>query len=386
MSAETVPAPPLRMGRDGFLGALAIFVGVVGIGVGFNWITGDVPPVAAVAPGAAVAVAAAVFLLLRWHPVPLFAVAACAGVTAVGGSQSANPGWFAILLVVGWCTLSGGRRLGLPLWLAATALFTVEWVVFGRDGGWGAWLGGTAFVFLAGLLLRNQFALVAQLRAAQAGLAAKARAEERNRISRDVHDVIAHSLTVSLLHVMSARLAVESDPDDAARSLAEAERLGRESLAEVRQVVGMLRADTDTGPDRGLPQPGVAGVPALVQRFQAAGADVTLALDGDTGRLPATVGLAVYRILQEALTNVIRHAPGAPATARLAVAGREATLTVDSRGKPGTGTGHGVAGMRERAESAGGRCHAGPGGAGWRVRATFPLASPADPADPEAAS
>ena len=89
---------------------------------------------------------------------------------------------------------------------------------------------------LVGLLLRNQFMLVAQLREAQAGLAAKARAEERNRISRDLHDVIAHSLTVSLLHVMSARLAVESDPDDAARSLAEAERLGRESLAEVRQV------------------------------------------------------------------------------------------------------------------------------------------------------
>ena len=153
--------------------------------------------------------------------------------------------------------------------------------------------------------------LVAQLRAAQAGLAAKARAEERNRISRDLHDVIAHSLTVSLLHVMSARLAVESDPEDAARSLAEAERLGRESLAEVRQVVGLLRADGAVPDlDRTLPQPGVSGVPSLVERFQAAGADVTLTVDGDAGRLPATVGLAVYRILQEALTNVIRHAPG----------------------------------------------------------------------------
>ena len=194
--------------------------------------------------GAAVAVAAAALLLAAAAcRLLLYAVVACAGITAVGGSRSANPVWFAMLLIVGWCALTEGRRVGLPLWLAVSALFTVQWVHFSPDQGWGAWLAGSALMVLGGLLLRNQFLLVEQLRAAQAGLAAKARAEERNRISRDLHDVIAHSLTVSLLHVMSARLAVESDPDDAARSLAEAERLGRESLAEVRQVVGLLRAD-----------------------------------------------------------------------------------------------------------------------------------------------
>ena len=145
----------------------------------------------------------------------------------------------------------------------------------------------------AGLLLRNQLILVEQLRAAQAGLAAKARAEERNRISRDLHDVIAHSLTVSLLHVMSARLAVESDPDDAARTLAEAERLGRESLAEVRQVVGLLRDGrrgspgswTGTLSAAGRVRGALAGR-AVPGRWR----DVTLTVDGDTGRLPATVG------------------------------------------------------------------------------------------------
>jgi signal transduction histidine kinase len=326
-----------------------------------------------------VAVAAAIFLLLRRGPALLYAAVACAGITAVGGSRSANPVWFAMLLIVGWCSVTEGRRVGLPLWLAVSALFTVQWVHFSPDQGWGAWLAGSVLMVLAGLLLRNQFMLVAQLQAAQAGLAAKARAEERNRISRDLHDVIAHSLTVSLLHVMSARLAVESDPDDAARSLAEAERLGRESLAEVRQVVGLLREDGGaSGLDRTLPQPGASGVPSLVERFQAAGADVTLTVDGDPGRLPATVGLAVYRILQEALTNVIRHAPGAPTSARLAVSERDATLTVDSLGKPGAGTGHGVPGMRERAESVGGTCSAGPSGAGWLVRASFPVAAPGE--------
>jgi signal transduction histidine kinase len=377
MSVDACPALPFGAGRAGFLGALAVFAGVVGLGLGLGRLQGYPPPAGVAATGAAVAVAAAVFLLLRRPPAPLYAVVACAGITTVGGSRSANPVWLGILLVLGWCALTGGRRVGLPLLLAALALFTVQWVHFQPDQGWGAWLAGSIALVLGGLLLRNQLILVAQLRAAQAGLAAKARAEERNRISRDLHDVIAHSLTVSLLHVMSARLAVESDPDDAARALAEAERLGRESLAEVRQVVGLLRADGgEAGLDRTLPQPGASGVPSLVERFRAAGADVTLTVDGDTGRLPATVGLAVYRILQEALTNVIRHAPGAPAAARLTVSDRDATLTVDSPGKPGAGTGHGVPGMRERAESIGGSCSAGPGGAGWLVRASFPLAAP----------
>ena len=90
------------------------------------------------------------------------------------------------------------------------------------------------------LLVRHELELVEQLRAAQAGLAERARAEERNRIARELHDVIAHTLTVSLLHVTSARLAVEHDPADAGRALAEAERLGRESLTEVRTTIGLL--------------------------------------------------------------------------------------------------------------------------------------------------
>jgi signal transduction histidine kinase len=98
-------------------------------------------------------------------------------------------------------------------------------------------------------------------------------------------------------------------------------------------------------------------------------------VDGDTGRLPATVGLALYRILQEALTNVVKHAPGAPATARLTVSALAVTLEVDSLGPPGTGTGHGLVSMRERAESLGGHCEAGPSGAGWLVHALVPLAS-----------
>jgi signal transduction histidine kinase len=119
--------------------------------------------------------------------------------------------------------------------------------------------------------------------------------------------------------------------------------------------------------------PTAADVPVLIERFRSAGADVTLTVDGDAGALPGTTGLAVYRILQEALTNAIKHAPGSAVAVVLIVEGAGARLTVDSAGPPGRGTGLGVLSMQERARALGGTCEAGPGGRGWLVRADFPL-------------
>jgi signal transduction histidine kinase len=303
----------------------------------------------------------------------VYAAVATGGIAVLGHGMPSNVGWFAACLLGAWCGLIGGRRDGLVYCAAALALFGVEWLWFHPDPGWGAWMAGVTFSVLAALLIRHEIDLVSQLRAARVGLAERATAEERSRIARELHDVIAHTLTVSLLHVTSARLAVEHDPADAARALAEAERLGRESLAEVRSSVGILHQDE--GVARTAPLPGVDGLPALVERFRSAGADVTLTVDGDPGRLPVTTGLAVYRILQEALTNAIKHAPGSPTAARLSVAADAVELAVDSAAEPGTGTGLGVLIMRERAELLGGSCEAGPGGRGWLVRATLPLAA-----------
>jgi signal transduction histidine kinase len=234
-------------------------------------------------------------------------------------------------------------------------------------------MGGITLSVAAGLLVRRERDLVAQLREAQAGLAERARSEERNRIARELHDVIAHTLTVSLLHVTSARLAVEHDLDDAARSLAEAERLGRASLDEVRMAVGMLHQDGDPG--RSSPLPGADGLPVLIEQFRSAGADAAFTVDGNVARLPATTGLALYRIVQEALTNAIKHAPGSQTAVHVAVGADEVRLAVDTAAEPtaGTGTGFGVLNMRERAQSLGGTCTAGPGGHGWLVRAVLPL-------------
>jgi signal transduction histidine kinase len=341
---------------------------------GAIWLNPSAP--AAVA-GAVVAVGAAVPLVLGRRPVLLYAAVATAGIAVLGHGMSNNVGWIAVCLIATWCVLMGSRLEGLLYWAGAMILFAVEWLAVKPDPGWGAWLAGVTLTAAFGLLIRHDRDLLRQLRQAQAGLAQQARAQERNRIARELHDVIGHTLTVSLLHVQSARLAVEHDPADAARALAEAERLGRECLAEVRTTVGILREDKAA--DRSAPLPGASGLPALVEQFRAAGADVTLTVEGDVAGLPATTGLAAYRIAQEALTNAAKHAPGAPTEVRLRVSPSEATLTADTRAVPGRGPGAdagrglGMVSMRERAESVGGGCEAGPGGRGWLVRAWLPL-------------
>ena len=352
--------------------AIIVFAAVTAVGV----IPLNPSGPAAVA-GAVVAVGAAVPLVLRWRPALLYAAVATAGIAVLGNGRSSNIGWFAVCLLTGWCVLAASRREGIAYWAALMVLFTVEWLAVSSDPGWGAWLAGATLTAVFSVLIRRDRDLLGQLRQAQAGLAEQARTQERNRIARELHDVIGHTLTVSLLHVQSARLAVEHDPADAGRALAEAERLGRECLAEVRTAVGMLREDDAA--DRISPLPGAGGLPALVEQFRSAGADVTLAVEGDIAGLPATTGLAVYRIAQEALTNAAKHAPGLPTEVGLRVWAGEVTLTADSRTVPGkaasagAGPGLGVISMRERAESVGGSCEAGPGGRGWLVRARLPL-------------
>lgn len=359
--------------------AAAAFAVLVVLGFALGRTYPDPNFVAEAVIAALAAVGAGVLLVRSWQPLLAYVAVATAGIAVVGDGRSYNVIWFAVCLLAGWTALIGGRRDGLVYLASVVALFAAEWLWIRPDPGWSAWMAGCVLTVLAAFMIRHQIDLVAKLREAQAGLAAKTRAEERNRVARELHDVIGHTLVVSLLHVQSARLAVEHDPADAARALAEAERLGRECLAEIRTTVGMLREDDGGGrADRvtdgiSAPLPGVDGLPALVERFRSAGADVTLTVAGDTGGLPATTGLALYRIAQEALTNAAKHAPGSPVAVRLTVEAGRVTLIADSQGEPGTGTGLGVVSMRERAESLGGTCEAGPGGHGWLVRAALPL-------------
>ncbi len=281
-----------------------------------------------------------------------------------------NVGWFAICVLAGWCVLRGGTGPAAVFTAIAIVVFVLEATVFSVEASWVAWIAGTLFTLVVCLMSRRQHELIEQLREAQAGLADRVRNEERNRVARELHDVIAHSLTVSLLHVSSARLAVEDDPATAVEALAQAEELGRQSLTEVRHAVGLLR----DGPGSRTPLPGAGQLPALVEGFRRAGARVAYDVVGDPTRLPATTGLTVYRILQESLTNMVRHGTGTRTAVRLEVDDSSAVLTVDSAGTPGLASGDGVGlhSMRERAEALGGELTAGPTGAGWRVHAVLP--------------
>lgn len=365
---STLRARPEPLPRIAGWAVFGVFVAFEAAGVAR--VAGDRPGLAA---GGAIAILTlgAVAILRPTRATLPAAVAASAAIAVLGNATASNVGWFGVAVLAGWCAMVCPLAEALAYWLGALVLFAVEWLVASHDPGWAAWIGGTTFSLVGCYFAARQHDLVVALREAQAGMAARAQAEERNRIARELHDVIAHSLTVSLLHVSSARLALADDPDDAARALAEAERLGRQSLDEVRHAVGLLRAAQGTDPR--TPLPGSLDVPTLLEGFRGAGADIRATVDGDLSSLPSTVGLVTYRILQEALTNAAKHAPQATATVQLTVAADAVRLRVDSSGTPRTGHGLGLLGMRERAESLGGRCEVGPGGSGWLVRAELPL-------------
>jgi signal transduction histidine kinase len=203
-----------------------------------------------------------------------------------------------------------------------------------------------------------------------------AAAAERARIAREMHDVVAHSLSVMIALADGAGAALDRSPDRAREALDELSGTGRAALADMRRVLGALR-DPEAPLD---PQPGSMDLEHLVERFRTAGVPVRWTTTGPPLPPDAGLQLAVYRIVQEALTNVLRHAPG---TARVDVVitttDRSVDLTVTDSGAAlggaapheGTGTGRGLIGMRERAAVYGGRVEAGRHDGGWRVHAVL---------------
>jgi signal transduction histidine kinase len=246
--------------------------------------------------------------------------------------------------------------------------------VAGRYSGAFPYLLGIVIAWAWGLAVRQQYELIHQLKAAQAGLAERAAAEERQRIAREIHDVVAHSLAVTMLHLTGARLALQRDPQEAEEALLEAERLGRESLAEIRRTVGLLAPE---GTGTAAPMPAATDIAQLVNEFEAAGLDVDFELTGDPGTLPPATGLGLYRVAQESLSNVVRHAPGTHTTMSLRVGDDVVSMHVRNRlarpsPAPGADGGLGVRGMRERVTLLGGELRAGADGDAWCVDVELP--------------
>ena len=200
-------------------------------------------------------------------------------------------------------------------------------------------------------------------------------ADERRRIAREMHDVIAHSLSVMVVQAGAAADLLRRDPDAAARALEEIQRSGRSALGETGRLLHLLREEEDS--DVG-PQPAAADLPDLVASFRAAGLDVELEVRGSTAGLPAGVDLSVYRIVQEGLTNALKHARAGRTvvTVRRSLDGVEVELrSAAGRGGPDvTSSGHGLVGMRERVAVFGGSLDAGPvEQGGYRVLARLPF-------------
>jgi signal transduction histidine kinase len=328
--------------------------------------------------GIAVAIPITVLAAAAKRPAQMiaFSLLAGAGVVLDSGRDGSCVGWFGLCLLAFMCMYGAGGAYGTSYLAAAFGVFVWRLIASGFNPGWFPWMGGLLATAAAGAALAHERRLLEQLRAAQADLAERSRVAERARIARDLHDVIAHSLTVSLLHISGARLALQDDPNEAARSLEEAERLGRESLDEVRSIVGLMRARDESDGDRLTPQPTVEGIADLVERFRAAGAAIAVELAPGARESPATVGTTAYRIAQEALTNAAKHAPGKPVRVSVTSIANRLQLVVESDGRPGHGSGHGLETMRERAQAVGGTLEAGPApdGRGWRVTALLPMA------------
>jgi signal transduction histidine kinase len=316
-------------------------------------------------------------------------------------------GWLALLLSplvsAAWW---GGWPWGPPQLLALLAVFCLAAVRQERAAlwwmcaltliPWGVWLivripdlNGPASAFLVfltavvavdsvGSRLRTQRALAAQTELTETEQARLAVLEERTRIARELHDVVAHHMSLIAVRAETAPYRLGELPESARAEFGSLSEVAREAMGEMRRLLGVLRQDRPE-PAELEPQPELADVPALVDEARRAGVTVSLSVPAELGKVPAGVGVCAYRIVQESLSNASQHAPGAAVTVSLdhqpgAVQLRVTNGPGPGRGPGELGPGHGLTGMRERVALLGGSLSAGPTPAGgFVVSAVLPV-------------
>jgi len=278
---------------------------------------------------------------------------------------------------------------GRPLWLRAIALVSPVWMFVAAASGWWAdadllEIGYVAVMFALawalGVVLAARRSYTQQLEdktsaleKARQELAERAVADERARIARELHDVVAHAMSVITVRAGVGAHLAETRPAEAAEALGVIERTGREALSEMRRMLAVLRDPDPRGP-RVEPQPGLDEVPRLVEQVREAGVVVAVTTEGSARPLSAGLDLAAYRVVQEALTNVVKHAPQARASVTIRHLPETLEVEVYNAGHI-TGLvvpGQGMRGMAERVALYGGRLDAGPSDGGFRVKARFP--------------
>jgi signal transduction histidine kinase len=289
-----------------------------------------------------------------------------------------------IALIVAFITtvIAGYRFVAIVMVIVGWTAFTFLPYLAGNESRPG--LAGP-FALLAWLLVLLGVGEVARAGRARAAETARTReeearrraSEERLRVARELHDVLAHNISLINVQAGVALHLMDEQPEQARTALTAIKQASKDALGELRSVLEVLRRPGETEPR--TPQPGLDELDDLVSRAGAAGLVVAVEVDGVPRPLPAEVDLAAFRIVQEAVTNVARHAGEATATVRVAYGEHEVTLQIDDNGHGGTpssisGSGSGLAGMRERTAALGVRLEVGPRpGGGFRVRAELPM-------------
>jgi signal transduction histidine kinase len=280
-------------------------------------------------------------------------------------------------LAVALYTLAAlGGLAARPVALLSIAVSVVTFAAHGEAGDGLVRILFVAAAWLLGDSLRSRRSYLHELEEKAARLerereteARRAAAEEQARIARELHDVIAHALGVIVVQAGAADDVFDTDPERARGPIRAIDAAARTALSDLRRVLGLLHADY-------APQPGLDQLEPLVDQVRATGLDVSLRISGARRPLPAAVDLSAYRIVQEALTNVLKHAHAAHVDVRVGYGDELAVEVRDDGGTPpnGNGSGNGLIGMRERVALLGGSVEAGtaPGG-GYRVAATIPI-------------
>ena len=289
---------------------------------------------------------------------------------------------FLVLILAAWA--AGSLLDARQALIALGALLVAGWTVFIRAPDVPAteliWLSipvvGT-FVLSAATARHSERARLAEQRMLEAEeVARRAVEDERSRITRELHDVLAHSVSVMTVQASAVRRLLKPEQEREREALMTVEETGRQALAEMRRLLGIMR--TETEPPALAPQPGIGTLPELVEQVRQSGLPVELTVEGTPVKLPAGVDLSAYRIVQEALTNTLKHAGPAHAWVAVRYAGEDVEIEVANDGNsdnPGDGSGHGLVGMRERVALCGGELESGPRpGGGFKISARLPVA------------
>jgi signal transduction histidine kinase len=330
-----------------------------------------------------VALPVAAFVVWTYVPgVPLLALTLAVVIPVVAAQRSGQlePLFFEVSLlgfVIGRSAPSPAAAVALGL-LAALSPVAASVIQDPSEIAWGIWIIGIAFPWILGRKEAREEDLGAELDATRRELAEQELLAERRQIARDVHDFVGHGLAAVMLQVTSARHVLRRDPAAVEEALRSAEEVGRRSMRELRRTVAVLRSDDE--PAVVPPLASATEIRALVDQARAGGLDVELRARGDLSLIAPGVGVALYRISQEALANAARHAPRARTVLAIEVADGRAGLVAETTGPTSAGSAgdpgrprYGLIGMRERATALGGEFTAGPTANGWRVSCRLPL-------------